>query len=358
MIKIKSIISNHVIMVGNYYKGNAIGGMASVVRAYEPYFESWHYLSSWRDVNKIGKLWYASRAYLAFAMKMLFCPKYKILHVHVASASSFHRKTHFIKLAKRMGRKVIFHMHSAVFKEYFEECNDKDYLLKIMCMADSFIALSRSWKEYYASIGVPKEKIVVINNPVDYPKEFCYEKDAPVRMLFLGELLERKGVWDVLKAINEHQDSLRGRLKLKIGGNKREKDVVDFISKNNLTDIIEFEGWVAGDKKWQLLNWANLVILPSFNEGLPITLLEAMAYSCALISTPVGGIPEILENGENGLMVTPGNSEEIAKAIQYFVDNSVKCQEMGEKSYQKVIPFLPETVFKQLSNLYTQLLKL
>jgi glycosyltransferase involved in cell wall biosynthesis len=82
-----------------------------------------------------------------------------------------------------------------------------------------------------------------------------------------------------------------------------------------------------------------------------------MAYSCALISTPVGGIPEILENGENGLMVTPGNSEEIAKAIQYFFDNSVKCQEMGKKSYQKVIPFLPETVFKQLSNLYTQLLE-
>lgn len=357
MMKIKSIISDHVIMVGNYYKGNAIGGMASVVRAYEPYFESWHYLSSWRDVSKVGKLWYASKAYISFASKIFFCSKYKILHVHVASAASFYRKAHFIKLAKRMGLKVIFHMHSAVFKEYFEECNDKDYLLKIMCMADSFIALSRSWKEYYASIGVPKEKIVVINNPVDYPKEFNYEKDASVRMLFLGELLERKGVWDVLKAINEHQDSLRGKLKLKIGGNKREKDVVDFISKNNLTDIIEFEGWVAGDKKWQLLNWANLVILPSFNEGLPITLLEAMAYSCALISTPVGGIPEILENGENGLMVTPGNSEEIAKAIQYFVDNSVKCQDMGEKSYQKVIPFLPETVFKQLSNLYTQLLK-
>ena len=121
MMKIKSIISDHVIMVGNYYKGNAIGGMASVVRAYEPYFESWHYLSSWRDVSKVGKLWYASKAYLAFAMKMLFCPKYKILHVHVASASSFRRKAHFIKLAKRMGRKVIFHKHSAVFKEYFEE---------------------------------------------------------------------------------------------------------------------------------------------------------------------------------------------------------------------------------------------
>lgn len=357
MEKINKELSDHVIMVGNYYKGNATGGMASVVRAYEPYFASWHYLSSWRDVSKAGKLWYASKAYLSFALKMLFCPKYKILHVHVASAASFYRKAHFIKLAKKMGRKVIFHMHSAVFKDYFEDCKDKEYLLKIMCMADSFIALSQSWKEYYASIGVPEEKIIVINNPVDYPETFSYKNDAPVRMLFLGELLERKGVWDVLKAINVHQDSFRGKLKLKIGGNKREKDVIKFISENHLSDIIEFEGWVAGDKKWKLLNWANLVILPSFNEGLPITLLEAMAYSCALISTPVGGIPEILKDGENGLMVTPGSSEEIANAIHYFVNNSSKCNEMGEKSYQKVIPFLPETVFKQLSNLYSQLLK-
>lgn len=356
MIKIISKLSDHVIMVGNYYKGNAIGGMASVVRSYEPYFESWHYLSSWRDVSKIGKIWYASKAYLLFALKMLFCPKYKILHVHVASASSFYRKAHFIKLAKRMGRKVIFHMHSAVFKEYFEASNDKAYLLKIMCMADSFIALSQSWKEYYASIGVPNDKIVVINNPVDYPKKFNYEKDAPIRMLFLGELLERKGVWDVLKAINDNKEAFRGKVKLKIGGNKRENDVISFISKNALTDIVEFEGWVAGDKKWKLLNWANLVILPSFNEGLPITLLEAMAYSCALISTPVGGIPEILEDRVNGLMVTPGNSIEIANAIAYFINNNDKCDIMGQNSYQKVAPFLPVTVFKQLSKLYSQLL--
>lgn len=356
MMEINKNLSSHVIMVGNYYKGNATGGMASVVRSYEPYFESWNYLSSWRDISKIGKVYYAVSAYLTFATKMLFCPKYKILHVHVASSASFYRKAHFIKLAKLMGKKVIFHMHSAVFKEYFSESNDKEYLLKIMRMADAFVVLSQSWKDYYISIGVPANKVMVINNPVDYPKAFEFENNAPVRMLFLGELLDRKGVWDVLKALNDHKEELKGKLKFKIGGNKREQDVIDFIKFNNLSNLVEFEGWVAGDKKWKLLNWANLVILPSFNEGLPITLLEAMAYSCALISTPVGGIPEILTDGENGFMVTPGNSQEIAEAILQFVNDASKCEIMGKCSFAKVKPYLPETVFKQLSDLYYQLL--
>ncbi len=355
-ILIPKSITDKILMVGNYYEGNAVGGMASVVRVYKDYYETFRYISSWRDISKLGKLSYAVWAYLRALFELAFNNNIKILHVHVASSSSFYRKAKFIKLAKFFGKKVIFHMHSAVFKEYFVESNDKEYILGIIRCADKFIALSQSWKDWYVGIGIDADKIVVINNPVCAPKCMSFTENASVRMLFLGDLRERKGIWDVLKAINDNKREFEGKLKFCICGNKRENDVKSFIRNNNIDNIVLFEGWVSGDKKWQLLNWANIVILPSFNEGLPITLLEAMAYNCALISTPVGGIPEILHDKDNGLMVTPGNSEEIADAIRFYINNPDAIYKAGKQSYKYVVPFLPTTVFDQLNKLYKELL--
>ena len=349
-------VTDKILMVGNYYKGNAIGGMASVVRVYKDYYETFRYISSWRNVSKAEKLWYALQAYVRVLFTFIFVPQIQVLHVHVAGGSSFYRKAKFIKLAKLFRKKVIFHMHSAIFKDYYAESNDKAYLLATMKSADRFIALSQSWKEWYMGIGIEPSKISVINNPVREPQRISYINNAPVKMLFLGDLGERKGVWDVLKVIKDNKREFEGKIKFKIGGNGRENDIKNFIIKNELQEIVSFEGWVSGDKKWKLLTWANLVILPSYNEGLPITLLEAMSYGCALISTPGGGIPEILSDKDNGLMVTPGNQEEIAEAIKFYIDNPDDIMKAGNRSREKVKPFLPYTVFGQLKCLYEGLI--
>lgn len=350
-------ITDKVLMIGNYYKGNAVGGMAAVIRVYADYYESLRYISSWRDVSKVGKIWYAITAYIKTLLLLLFDPRIEIVHIHTASSSSFYRKAYFVKLAKSLHKTVIFHMHSSVFMDFYKESNDKDYINKILLMADKLVVLSESWRLYYNQICVPKDRIVIINNPVCAPKSMEVEKKKIVRMLFLGDLRERKGIWDILKALCEHRNEVKDKIEFRIGGNKREAEIRQYIIDNKLSSFVKFEGWVSGDHKWELLNWSNLMILPSYGEGLPITLLEAMSYSCALISTPVGGIPEILENGVNGLMVTPGNVEEIAKAIIYYINHPEKLEEHGRQSRQKVESYLPPTVFSQLTNLYNGLLQ-
>lgn len=350
-------ITDKVLMIGNYYKGNAVGGMAAVIRVYADYYESLRYISSWRDVSKIGKVWYASSAYLKTFLLLLFDPRIEIVHIHSASSSSFYRKAHFVKLAKFLHKTVVLHMHSSVFMNFYKESNDKDYINKILLMADKLVVLSKSWKSYYNQICVPEDNIVIINNPVCASKSMEVEKRKIVRMLFLGDLRERKGVWDILKALRGHRDEMKDKIEFRIGGNKREAEIRQYIIDNGLSDFVKFEGWVVGDHKWELLNWANLMILPSYGEGLPITLLEAMSYSCALISTPVGGIPEILTNGVNGLMVTPGNVEEIVRAIIYYINHPEKLEEHGMQSRKMVEPYLPSTVFSQLTDLYNNLLK-
>ena len=99
-----------------------------------------------------------------------------------------------------------------------------------------------------------------------------------------------------------------------------------------------------------------MYILPSFNEGLPIGILEAMAYGHPIISTPVGGIPEVLKDGVNGIMVEPGNVEQIGNAIFTLVEHKGLIREYGNHSLEIVQPYLPESVFATLSSMYNQLI--
>ena len=143
---------------------------------------------------------------------------------------------------------------------------------------------------------------------------------------------------------------------LRIGGNQEEDILKARIEEYGLQKMVTFEGFVSGDKKIECLNWADAYILPSFNEGLPIGILEAMSYGDPIISSPVGGIPEVVKDGVNGCMVEPGNSEEIAAAILKFVQNKELIRLYGQESLRLVQPYLPETVFESLTKIYNQLI--
>ena len=113
-----------------------------------------------------------------------------------------------------------------------------------------------------------------------------------------------------------------------------EEIIKAFIQNNQISDIAVFEGWVTGDKKIEYLNWADIYILPSYNEGLPIAILEAMSYSHPIISTPVGGIPEVVKDHQNGILVEPGNLEQIKKHY-YSLSNIRKLSKATDRNPMK-----------------------
>lgn len=149
---------------------------------------------------------------------------------------------------------------------------------------------------------------------------------------------------------------LQKNIQLRIGGNKEEHILQKTIKDYGLNNCVTFEGFVTGNKKIECLNWADIFILPSYNEGLPIAILEAMSYGCPIISTAVGGIPAIVKNGVNGYLINPGDIVEIQNSILSFIQNRDKVEKYGRQSINLISVFLPETVFKTLCNLYKQLL--
>ncbi|MDC9724096.1 MAG: glycosyltransferase, partial [Urechidicola sp.] len=136
------------------------------------------------------------------------------------------------------------------------------------------------------------------------------------------------------------------------GGDGDVDKLKDIIKTNSLENIVSYIGWVSGDLKKELFEKCNIMILPSYNEGLPISLLEAMSYSMPIISTNVGGIPQVLEDRVNGKMVTPGNKQQIGDAITYYINNNEQIEIHGKISYNKVQDFFPKQVLKKLKLIF------
>jgi glycosyltransferase involved in cell wall biosynthesis len=354
---ISRALSDKVLMIGVYYKHHAPGGMAAVIQYYSQYIEHLNYVCSWRLTHFMGRVWYAGYALVNVIARLLFDRKIKILHIHVAADASYHRKMIFVKLGKLMKKKVILHVHSSRFKDFYDEQSEdrKKKIEKELTIPDKLLVLSESWKEWFQGINIPSEHIEVLHNITEQPVEMPVAPDGKTHLLFLGELGQRKGVFDLLKAISNNKDEFRNKIVLRIGGNKNEEKLKSFISDNNLLDFVFFEGWVAGDKKRHLLNWADIYVLPSFNEGLPIGILEAMSYRCVIVSTPVGGIPEIVIPNKNGLLVEPGNVAEIAEAIRKLIGLE-NLEDYKKASECMVQAYLPMPVMEHLKNIYNQLL--
>lgn len=353
-------VSCHILMAGNYYKNHHPGGISAVIQYWSRYIEDLQYYPTYKLGNVVIRAYWFISSYIRMALKMQMDQDIKIVHLHTAADGSFWRKVQLIHLSKKMRRKVILHVHASRFKDFYNESSvrKKAWIEDELQRVDTLIVLSESWRRWFESIGVDAKKIEVLHNITAYPTNMpsARKQDGIVHFLFMGEIGQRKGVFDIIRSLAKHKEELKGKIEFRIGGNKMEEELKKTIRDNNLQDMVIFEGWVGGQKKLELLNWADVFILPSFNEGLPISILEAMSYSHPIISTPVGGISEVVETNVNGVIVSPGNEEEIFAAIKKYTDNPSLIISEGKESYKRAETYLPDYVLNHLKRIYENLI--
>lgn len=328
------------------------GGVAAVENVYSTFYQPFNHVTTTVTNGQVKKLLVLCKAILQFLYWMLFHPEIKIVHVQGSVGASFWRKAIFIYIAKFFHKKVVWHMHAGRFAVFYQQ--HRYAVRKVVDKSDVIIALFEYWKEYFKN-EFPTKRVEIIKNVISAPVVHK-QQTGYFTLLFLGLLGKNKGIYDLLECIRDHKVEFQGKLKLYIGGNGEIEHVKQLIKEYGIADIVIFEGWVSGDKKIELLNKSDAYILPSYKEGLPISILEAMSYGMPIISTPVGGIPEIVSNGENGYLVEPGNKEDIYKAIMSLLNDADLRNRMGRISLSRVGEHLPEYVEKQLETLYDSLL--
>lgn len=333
------------------------GGIAKLINTYSKFFENFEFVSTMRapkhgKETKVKTFFRMINGLFSMSYKIFF-KRYRIVHIHTASGISFLRESLFLYLASFLGAKTILHMHSGSLVEFYEShpklvgrCVDK---------ADMVITIAKVWETFLRKKG--HNNVITIGNPIDIPHQSNNSENGVVKILFMGLICDNKGIWDILEMIKSHRCELIGKIKLIVGGNGEVERLQEFIAANKLEDLIEYAGWIDGDKKTEILSDIDIYLQPSYREALGIAILEAMSYKIPIIASNSGGIPEIVHNGENGYLVQAGDKEGLFNALKKLINSRDQRKIMGEKGYEMAKSFYPDTIKTKLINLYSYLSK-
>lgn len=326
------------------------GGVASVLYVYKRHIlQPFNFIASASSGSQWDK-------WLTFAKCLIKLPwvivarDIKVVHFQAATGSSFWRTLIMAAMVKTMRRSIVYHMHGGDFQSYAKRY---PRLVRLMVEnSDCVIALSAYWKAYFETTFCCKQ-VEVVPNVIEPPVTIgAKPNDGICRFLFLGLVGKNKGVWDMLETMRHHKARFAGRVQLIIGGNGETELLCQRIKEYSLEGLVSFEGWVAGEKKARLLTEADAFVLPSYIEGVPISLLEAMSYGLPVVTTGVGGIPNIVSNGVNGYMINPGDTAAFADCMDKLAGDAELRKKMGEAGVSTCAKHLPQNAENILKAIY------
>lgn len=326
------------------------GGITSVVKAHET-GEQWKkYHCKWiethRDGNSFRKLWYLFSALLQY---IILLPFYDIVHIHIATTQSAKRKQLFLYTAKWMRKKIIFHFHPSNEKFLFEPYNQKLYK-RLFSQANLVLVLSEQWRKWIKDALGITEHIEVLYNPC--PKVNRREDIRENYILFAGTIIPRKGYGDLIKAFSLIAER-HPNWKIIFAGNGEIENAKRIAKDCGVSQQTEFLGWIKGKKKEEVFQKASIYCLASDGEGFPMGVLDAWAYGIPCVVTPVGGIPDIVNDGINGLIYPIGDINELASKLDVLIENPKFRRSIIENSDKLVNNiFNINNICKQLEHIY------
>lgn len=332
---------------------NGKGGIASVLKSYENNFQPFNYLST----NKSDRRFAGYLQALLTAARLPFArlKGRKIVHIHYATGKSWKRKVILMHWARLFGYKVIMHCHGAEM-HHFSKKIGYHKVKKTLDKASANIVLSRRWVDFFNE-NFKTAPLYAVNNIVDMPgTDADTGRHTPVTFLFMGELGHRKGIFDLLEAFAALRDQGL-EFRLIVGGNGETDRFKNEVKRLDLERFVDFRGWIGHQAKEEAFGESDVLVLPSRNEGLPIAVLEAMARGKGIVTTPVGGIPEVISDNRNGYLVTPGDVAEISAALRKYIESPETAAEHGKESQNVIRAFYPGTVAGQLTDIYRNVLE-
>lgn len=331
------------------------GGIVSVVKGYlesglPQACDGFEYLGTGVGSSKLGKSVAFARALVRYRCIM---PEYDIVHLHISARGSYKRKSIMARMARKAEKRIILHDHDGEFAKAFEEGGD-DYrrdVRETFGVADRVVVLSEEWRDYFAENVCDPNKITVMHNGVAVPAKPC-SPCSHQDVLFLGRLDANKSPDVLLRA---SRDVLKRfpETKIVFGGDGEVEKNKALAKELGIENRCEFHGWVSGSDREALFERAAVYCLPSKNEGLPMSLLEAMARGIPAVATPVGGIPQVIDDGVNGILVPVGDCCALATALCEALDSSELRKSMGYKAREKVRSIFDiDMLLGELSEIY------
>lgn len=342
-------VFGRVLYVGPDMRGH--GGIAAVLKAYAAHLPHFRYVPTNSPRGTVAGLGAFALSLLRLPFERLANPNRDILHVHGASEKSFARKRLIIALARMLDYKIVYHIHGGFFKEFYASAPQR--VMKTLQKADAIVCLSEYWRQFFAD-ELHLENVHVINNMVDIPAIGARVQHDEFTFLFLGTIHREKGIFELVEA-TRLAVAANPRIRVVMGGTGADADLRSAIAKAGMEDYIDYRGWVGGADKTALFGRADALILPSYIEGLPVCILEAMACGLPVLSTPVGAIPEVVTDGDNGLLVPPADAQALARAMLRMASDTAMQQRAATANPAIAAAYAPTAIAAQLSRIYNSL---
>lgn len=307
------------------------GGITSVINSCKnsSFWYNWNcvWIETHRDSNSIVKLYYLIKGLLLFFFNISTA---SIIHLHLSGSSSLRRKMIFIKLSKIFNKKIIIHYHAASPNATIDSYYLNKYK-KAFHNADHIIVLSSLWKlNVLKQLGIDENKISVVFNPCNEQKQIHYTTNNKY-ILYAGKLNERKGYKDLIKAFSIFH-KYKPSWKLILAGNGEIDEAKSLIKEFDLEKSIQCVGWVSGEEKQNLFSRASVFCLPSYAEGFPMAVLDAVSFGVPILTTPVGGIPDIALDNENMILFNPGDINALSEKLVQ-ITNEVALKRLSKASF-------------------------
>lgn len=264
------------------------------------------------------------------------------VHVNMAERLDFVRESIVLLACRLLGIPTVLHLHAAqLHHSYRRFPAPLQWLVRqVFALPRAVVVLGKESAGFVTKdLRVPEDRVEIVINGVPAPTVMrrAVEVDGVPRVLFVGNLSERKGVSDLLQALARPELSkVPFELTLAGGG-----DIAAYkaqAQRLRVADKVRFHGWATQEQLAQLLADTDVLVLPSYDEGLPLAILEAMANGVAVVCTPVGEIPHVLQHRHSACFVEPGDPASIARGLsQVITDGELRerLERTGQAMYQQ-----------------------
>lgn len=350
------------------HSNSYVGGVVSIMRSYlshkalfkknDVILDSFCYQpdEKWEHVNsKIANVSYIFQQRHALK-KILKKDNNVILNIHTSREFLFFKDVLLGKMARKdFNVPVVLTVHVGDISTVFNRISfaRKQLIEDMNKHIDKVVFLTKQIQQQFVDEGLNIEKTEVLYNFHDLrPSNNKLQRTSKLHIMYMGALHREKGVIELLTALTNLQNL---DFHIDICGKLTDQSIKDEFERltKELGEKVEIHGYVSGEEKTELLNRADIFILPSYHEGMPLVILEALAAGCAIITTPVGGTPEIL-NEENVVWIMVKSSRDIEEAVKKMCDYPEVMTQFQQANHKLSFNYTLERNITNLCKIYSE----
>lgn len=279
-------------------------------------------------------------------------PRYDIVHFHTTPGMSLLVQMPVFLMAMLWRKKIIVHLH--VGNQLVEHA-DRRVFRFVLRHADRVVVLGKRWKEKLQERFTASLPVEVLYNPAPEAAPLPYDLRTGKYILFTAYLAKNKGYDTLLRAFAAVRRDFP-EWRLVIAGAGEIAEAADMAAQLGIMEYVDFPGWVAGQRKRELFANASCFCLASYMEGFPMAVLEAWAYGVPVVTTLVGGLPDVVTENENALTFAPGDEQGLAAQLTRIMRDPELGRKLSANGHETVEKhFDIKKIADQWAAMYTQI---